>query len=114
MYEKVDVNYIHNNSYPGPSIHSFLCMDFREKIMEQYILQLGALGIIFALAIREFFAYLKSKKENGVGGKLDLIRGNDLTHILAAIQDQTKTNHEDHTSQITVLTEIATILKERR
>ena len=35
--------------------------------MEQY-LQLGAIAIIFALAIREFFSYLKSRK-NGDGKK---------------------------------------------
>ena len=110
MYEKVDVNYIHNNSYPGPSIHSFLCMDFREKIMEQYILQLGAVGIIFALAIKEFFAYLKTKKENGVAGKIEVIGNNHLTHIYQELQRQTL----QHEKQTEVLTRIATILEERR
>jgi len=81
--------------------------------MEQYI-QLGAVAIIFLFCAKEFFAYLKSKKENGVGGKLDMIRGNDLTHILGAINEQTKVNHQDHTDQIKMLSEIATILRERK
>ncbi len=36
--------------------------------MEDTIIQLGAVAIIFAFAIKEFFAYLKSRK-NGNGRK---------------------------------------------
>lgn len=78
--------------------------------MEQTILNYGAVAVIFVFAIKEFFAYLKAKKENGVGGKLDLIRGNDLTHILGEMKVQT----EQHQKQIELLTEIATVLRERK
>lgn len=37
--------------------------------MDQNILNLGAIGIIFVFAVKEFFSYLKAKKlENGTPG----------------------------------------------
>jgi len=38
--------------------------------MNQQILQLGALGIIFVFAIKEFFGYLKARK-NGNGSSVN-------------------------------------------
>jgi len=35
-----------------------------EELNTQIILQLGMVGLLFFLAIREFFAYLKTKKNN--------------------------------------------------
>ena len=59
--------------------------------MKPEIYQLGALGIIFLFAIKEFFGYLKSRKKNGNGGKLleevKLLNSNHLNSIEKAIND---------------------------
>ena len=77
-------------------------------------IELGAIAVIFIYFIDKVFVHLKNKKENGVGGKLDVIRMNDLTHILTAVNEQTKVNHEDHTRQTEILAAIKTILEERK
>ncbi len=61
---------------------------------EEQILQLGAVAVLFAIAIREFFAYLKAKK-NGEADKtnrellseLKLLNENHLNSIQKAITD---------------------------
>ena len=74
--------------------------------MEQY-LQLGALAIIFALAIKEFFSYLKTRKNGGgISQQIKLVGENHLEHIQEAIEKQTNNNNEWHRKQFEVLCEI--------
>ena len=61
--------------------------------MENY-LQLGAVAVIFLFAVKEFFAYLKTKKEgNGNGltsailGELQKMNDNHLHSLEKAIND---------------------------
>lgn len=60
------------------------------------LFQLGAVAIIFLFAVKEFFAYLKSKKENGGGnniltaailGELEKMNNNHLHSLEKAIND---------------------------
>ena len=79
--------------------------------MEQY-LQLGAVAIIFALAIREFFSYLKSRKNgNGLSQQIKLVGENHLEHIQQAIERQTDNNNEWHRKQFEILCKISGKLK---
>ena len=65
--------------------------------MSQELLQLGALAVIFAFAVKEFFAFLKTSKENGsrdgattlkdVLGELQLMNNNHLHSLEKAIND---------------------------
>lgn len=48
--------------------------------MENELLQIGTLGIIFYLAIKEFFIYLKSRKENS-NGKEGIINQSVLSEL---------------------------------
>lgn len=61
--------------------------------MEQNLLQLGGIAALFALMIRELFAYLKTKK-NGTGyvdaailKELQTMNGNHLHSLENAIND---------------------------
>lgn len=58
--------------------------------MQENYIQLGALAAIFALAIREFFAYLKVKKSesNGSNGK-----GSDLSGAILGELRRMNDNH---------------------
>ena len=63
--------------------------------MEAELLQLGALGIIFFVCIKEFFAFLKVKKLNGNGNgtndkmlnELRLMNNNHLGTLTKAVTD---------------------------
>ncbi len=61
---------------------------------EESFLQIGAVAIIFIFAVKEFFAYLKVKKQNGNGGlnaailkELQTMNSNHLTTLTKAIND---------------------------
>jgi len=62
--------------------------------------QLGTVGILFGLAIKEFFGWLKSRKDDGDNyGKaiLDELRkqnNNHLTHVQGSIEQGNKDNKE--------------------
>lgn len=87
----------------------------------EYI-QLGALAAIFALCIREFFSWLKSRNAGSddafnkqdytlqILGQMEKIANNDLVHILKALEDGNKRLvdiiHEDNMKIIEVLGEI--------
>lgn len=53
---------------------------------------LGALAIIFIFAVKEFFSYLKSRKENGNG------RGNE---VMLSILKELKAMNENHLHTLT-------------
>jgi type II secretory pathway pseudopilin PulG len=53
--------------------------------MENNLIQLGAIGILFAIAIREFFGYLKKRNSN---------REDD--HYFRAILQELKAMNENH------------------
>lgn len=90
--------------------------------MNPEYIQLGALAAIFALGIREFFSWLKSRNAGAddvfdkkdytlqILGQMEKIANNDLVHILAAIEDGNKRLvdiiHEDNMKIIEVLGEI--------
>lgn len=78
--------------------------------MDINYLQLGAVAFIFLFAIREFFAYLRTRK-NGNGNfnekiynEIHLMNNNHLTDIVKAIEVGNKTNHDDHMAMMRVLT----------
>ena len=58
-----------------------------EETNTQIILQLGMVGLLFFLAIREFFAYLKNRKNNNSNGSkinqqlLDAIKDQSDNHL---------------------------------
>lgn len=58
------------------------------------LMQLGALGILFALAIKEFFAYLKTRKnghsetvDNVIVAALNKLGDNHLNHVEMAVKE---------------------------
>lgn len=80
----------------------------------QYV-QLGAMGIILAFAIKEFFGYLKSKGNGGsLNGKileeLRLMNNNHLHTLQETLQNGTNrmidTMHDDNIKMIEILGEI--------
>ena len=80
--------------------------------MDINYLQLGTVAFIFLFAIREFFAYLKSRK-NGNGNfnkdildELKSMNGNHLTDLIKTIETGNKTNHDDHMAMMRVLSEL--------
>lgn len=96
--------------------------------MENYA-QLGTLGIISVLAIKEFFAYLKAKKESTNGGdssnavlkELQLMNSNHLNSIqhaieegnakiVSAFQAHSQNEHNDSNRLATLLGEIKGLL----
>ena len=92
---------------------------------EQSILQLSAVAVLFAIAIREFFGYLKSRKQNGNGDSAAFNQAvfNELrqmnTNHLASIKDTLEKGnerlidaiHNDNVKIIEVLGEIKGRLK---
>lgn len=87
------------------------------KIMEQNLLQLGAVAVIFLFSIKEFFAWLRSRN-NGSGNaqqrSLDAMNarlkemGNDNHHeVMGKLDDLIKVNDE----QLYILKDIKDALK---
>jgi len=66
--------------------------------MEQDLIQMGTVAILFLLFMKEFFAYLKNKKTNGsnntinrsVLSELKLLNENHLNQIDKSIRDGNK------------------------
>lgn len=90
--------------------------------MEQSeILQLGALGILFFFAIKEFFGYLKAKKTNGNGmdskilSELQLMNNNHLEHLRQCVEESNRdlkdTIHSDNIELIKIVSRIEGKLK---
>ena len=84
---------------------------------EESVLQLGAVAVLFLVGIREFFSYLKSKKEgNGNGmsqailSELRTMNTNHLHSIEAAVNDSSErlitAMHRDNAQMIALLGEI--------
>jgi len=79
------------------------------------LLDIGAIAFIFALCVKEFFAYLKNKKNgNSSGvmsqailGELTRMNNNHLEHIQDCMvtnnKDLIKTIHDDNTKMIEIL-----------
>ena len=63
---------------------------------EESLLQLGALGIILVFAIREFFSYLKTRKDSN-----NVVAGNDMSSLILKELQTMNTNHL-HTLQETI------------
>ena len=90
--------------------------------MNQEILQLGTLGIIFLFAVKEFFAYLKMKKiegNNGLNGailrELQSMNQNHLNELRKTIEEGNNrlidSIHSDNIKIIELLGEIRGRLK---
>jgi len=88
---------------------------------EQYI-NLGA-TFVLSLGLIELLKYaisLLGRKKNGdyyskeMARELSIISENHLHSIEEAIREQTRQSHNDHQDQIKILTEIRTILSERK
>ncbi len=93
----------------------------------EQILQLGAVAVLFAIAIREFFGYLKAKKSNNgtqnlpdslvasiarIDEKLD----NHITHFcgdLADTKKEMKEMKDDITSIKIEMVRIAALLRDK-
>jgi hypothetical protein len=88
--------------------------------MPEDLIQLGAVAVLFLIAIREFFAYLKTRK-NGDGGNGNALSGailnelrtmnsNHLHSLQKAIEDGNSrlvdVIHADNTKMIELLGEI--------
>jgi len=84
--------------------------------MEKELLQLGAIAVIFLFFVKEFFAWLKSRK-NGYSKKtyeeIALNGNNHLHEIKDKIDEQTKNNNEWHRKQYEVLCEIKGLLQKK-
>lgn len=92
--------------------------------MEQDLLQLGGLIALFALAIREFFAYIRLKKNSVTGNEtfsveilkeLQTMNGNHLHSIETAINtgnaNLINSIHQDNMKIVELLSEIKGRLK---
>ena len=88
--------------------------------MSEYV-ELGAIGALFLVAIREFFNYLKTKKQGSnsnfnqqIFQELQTMNTNHLNHIQGAIESGNKTLlealHKDNMQMIQVLGEIKGLL----
>lgn len=95
--------------------------------MQENLLQLGAVAILFLVGIREFFSYLKSKKENGGNGsylnasilrELQTMNNNHLHTIQETLEQGNArlidTIHNDNTKIVELLGEIKGNLSQRR
>ena len=100
--------------------------------MESEVLQLGAVAVLFLVGIREFFSYLKLKKDsetsgNGgasttlskaILGELQTMNSNHLHTIQKCVEDGNRqlieTIHSDNIKMIELLGEIKGILSLRR
>jgi len=86
--------------------------------MNDYI-ELGAIGILFLAAIREFFSYLKSKNSNGLSDQileeLKSMNTNHLQCLKEAIESGNRrlidSQHQDNIRIIELLGEIKGQLK---
>ena len=88
------------------------------------ITQLGALGIILIFAIKEFFGYLKRRKDDGGGtnsailAELQTMNGNHLHTIQEVLENGNArlidTIHNDNTKIIELLAEIKGGLNQRK
>jgi len=67
--------------------------------MNPEILQLGALSIIFALAIKEYFAYQKSKNNGKNGKDYDNEQNERLARVEVSLKHMEKLT-ENHISHI--------------
>ena len=87
--------------------------------MNENFLQLGAVAVIFLFAVKEFFAYLKTKKTNGSNGygfteaifkELQTMNTNHLHSIEKAVREGNdrliESIHNDNTKMIEILSEI--------
>lgn len=94
---------------------------------ENTLLQLGAVAVLFAIAIREFFAYLRAKQveKNGTGKfdaailkELQTINTNHLHDLKDVIETGNErlidSMHNDNTKIIEILGEIKGNLNQRR
>ena len=63
--------------------------------MEEYLSQFGPIALLFAIAIREFFSYLKSKKNgNGNGAILRELQTMNNNHLESLKRCITEGNQE--------------------
>ncbi|MCR4307370.1 MAG: hypothetical protein NUV80_02330 [Candidatus Berkelbacteria bacterium] len=60
------------------------------------ILQLGAVAVIFLFAVKEFFGYLKSRKDSN-----NVVAGSDMSSLILKELQTMNTNHL-HTLQETI------------
>jgi hypothetical protein len=68
----------------------------------------GGVAVIFLFAIKEFFAYLKSRKDNpdSMAEQLKLMNTNHLAHMQQSMHDLVelgKVNSRQHEDQIRIL-----------
>ncbi len=95
--------------------------------MPEGYLQLGAVAILFTVAIREFFSYLKSKQEekNGTGNcnalilkELQIMNTNYLNSLKDVIENGNcrlvDVIHADNTKMIQLLGEIKGVLNNKK
>lgn len=96
--------------------------------MQESLFQLGAVAVLFAVAIREFFGYIKVRRENqnGHGGgmniqilkELQTMNNNHLSSLKQAIENGNSrlidAIHQDNTKIIELLGEIKGNLNQRR
>jgi hypothetical protein len=88
--------------------------------MDTEIYQYGIVGVALIYALEKGYLLFKGvlarynpPDEKSPTDMLAKISGNDLSHILKAIETQTTYTREDHQKQIELLTKISTILEMR-
>lgn len=90
--------------------------------MNENLLQLGAVAVIFLFAIKEFFSWMKDRKSNGMDkfgaaifGELKKMNENHLHELKEAIESGNNrlidTIHNDNARMIEILGEIKGRLK---
>ena len=86
------------------------------ELNTQIIFQLGMIGLLFFLAIREFFAYLKTKKNNsnGIVNKqlLDAITDQNNNHLKSINENINAGNNRIVDAIIQMHTEVVSKLGE--
>lgn len=95
--------------------------------MDEKLLELGTVAILFLFAMKEFFAYLKVKKSgggdnNGLGkailDELQTMNSNHLHTIQKCVEDGNSrligTIHQDNTKIIELLGEIKGVLSAKK
>lgn len=96
--------------------------------MPESLIQLGAVAVLFLVAIREFFSYLKTRKNgNGETGghlsqailnELRAMNSNHLHSLQETLEEGNRnlisTIHSDNTKMIEILGEIKGNLNQRR
>lgn len=87
-----------------------------EKELYEILLGGGAIGLFYIvyLIVRVIFGKGNGNYQKKTADAVNLIESNHLNDILGAIKEQTKASSDDHKEQIKVLTEIKTILQERK